>query len=99
MPKQPIARKTIRAAPYPLSTTSSMAPQVAYFPISAHTPTMASHTSNDWTSGYSYPGQPTLMPLPDMMNQMPHNPTHPSPSPQIAQNGPWTTEEDEILCD
>jgi hypothetical protein len=102
MPKQPIARKTTRVAPYPLSTTSKMASQVAYYPISAHTPAMASHPSNDWTSGYSYPGQPTLMPLPDMMNQMPptpHNPTHPSPSPQLAQNGPWTTEEDEILCD
>lgn len=95
MPKQPIARKTTRAAPYPLSTTSNMASQVAYYPISAHTPTMAPHPSNDWTSGYSYTSQTTLMQLPDMMNQMPptpHNPTQ-------AQNGPWTTEEDEILCD
>src|SRR5436305_2053833 len=102
MPKQPTTRKNTRVAPYPLATTSNMASQVAYYPMSAHTPTMPSHTTNDWTSAYPYQGQHTLMQLPEMMNPMPptpHNLQHPSASPQPAQNGPWTTEEDEILCD
>jgi hypothetical protein len=95
MPKQPTARKTTRVAPYPAATTSTMASQVTYYPIPPHTPA-------DWPSGYQYSGQHPLMQLPDMMNRMPatpHNLAQPSPSPQPAQNGPWTTEEDEILCD
>lgn len=101
MPKQPATRKTTRVAPYPLSTASNMASQVAYFQVPSHTP-ISSHTPTDWSSGYTYPGQHTLMQLPEVMNPMPptpHNLPQPSPSPQPAQGGPWSTEEDEILCD
>jgi Myb-like DNA-binding domain len=101
MPKQPNARKTARVAPYPLSTTSNMASQVTYYPMSAQTP-ISSHTPTDWSSTYTYTPQHPLMQLPEVMNPMPptpHNLAHPSASPQLAQTGPWTTEEDEILCD
>jgi hypothetical protein len=101
MPKQPTARKTTRVAPYPPATTSTMASRVAYYSMPSHTP-ISSHTPADWSSNYTYPVQHTLMPLPEAMNPIPptpHNLAHPSPSPQPAQNGPWTTEEDEILCD
>jgi hypothetical protein len=94
MPKQPNTRKTARVAPYPHTTASDMAPQVAYYPISGPT---------DWpSSNYTYAPQPALMPLPDVMNPMPSTPRNlaqPRASPQPAQNGPWTTEEDEILCE
>ena len=102
MPKQPTTRKTTRVAPYPLSTTCNMATQVTYYPVSSQTPTMQAPTPTGWTSGFAYPGQSALMQLPEGMNQMPPTPQnvmHPSLSPQPAQNGPWTTEEDEILCD
>lgn len=102
MPKQPNARKTTRVAPYPPSTTSNMASQVAYFPMSAHTP-ISAHTPSDWPPNYSYAPQHALMQLPEGMNPMPPTPhnmtTQPGASPQPTQNGPWTTEEDEILCD
>ncbi len=99
MPKKPAARKTSRVAPYPIATTSAMSAQVAHnYQLSAHTPT-------DWPTGYSSyyaPHNPhNLMAPSPMMNQLPpstHNPPQQTASQQPPQGGPWTGEEDEILC-
>jgi hypothetical protein len=77
-----------------------MTSQVAYFPIWAHTPTMPSHKPPEWNPNYTHPGQQPLMQLPKVIPPQPTSSLrHRSLSPQPAQNGPWTTEEDEILCD
>ena len=96
MPKINTARKTSRVAPYPIATTSTMSAQVAHnYQLSAHTPT-------EWPSSYqSYYAPHNLMATNPVMNPLPpsaHNLPQQQTSPQPAQNGPWTSEEDDVLC-
>jgi hypothetical protein len=87
-------------APHLQSVTSKLFSQVACLPICAHTPTLPSHKPTEWNPNYTRSSQQPLMQLPKVIPPQPTSSLrHRSLSPQPVQNGPWTTEEDETLCD
>lgn len=69
-------------------------------PTWAHKPTMPSYEPTECDPNHTYSDQQPLMQLPKPIPQQPTlSLRHRSLSPQLVQNGPWTSEEDETLCD
>lgn len=95
MPKAPKARPTHRPTPYNLSAPTTMASQVApYFNMPQTTP--------DWPPSHHLyaPQHPSMIPISEMINQIPRTPHIPPPSPSLqqpAQSGPWSNNDDDIL--
>ena len=94
MPKVAATRQSRRLAPY----DHRMAPSIST-PIPPYLAAM-SHTAHEWQPAHMYPTPNMHHPMGETMNPIAssHHPLpQPCASPQPAQSGPWSTDEDDLL--